>query len=399
MATQVRHPIWLPAVRSPGASTFAVLYALDSFARASVASVIPIQAYHLLQSEQAVSLLYTVVSLAGLSITLTLPLLILRLARRWVYTIGIGLLVLGSAFFVTDTLAGQIVGMFARVAGASTLSITLNLYIMDYIRKTDFMQAESMRLAWSTLAWTGGPTLGVVLYTEFGIVAAHAVVVVSSVMLLALFWYFRLGDNPLIRPGKTRPANPLRNVGRFVSQPRLRVAWLIAFGRSCFWTSFFVYAPILMVVTGEGSLAGGLLVSAANALLFTALIWGRAGKRFGARRTMAFAFAAMAAALFAAAATGEAFPLATGAFLLVTAFFAIALDALGSTVFMRAVHPYERPQMTAVYRTYLDLSEITPPLVFSVTLAFFGLGSVFATLAIFSLVCGWITWRYLPRRI
>ena len=399
MATQVRHPIWLPAVRSPGASTFAVLYALDSFARASVASVIPIQAYHLLQSEQAVSLLYTVVSLAGLSITLTLPLLILRLARRWVYTIGIGLLVLGSAFFVTDTLAGQIVGMFARVAGASTLSITLNLYIMDYIRKTDFMQAESMRLAWSTLAWTGGPTLGVVLYTEFGIVAAHAVVVVSSVMLLALFWYFRLGDNPLIRPGKTRPANPLRNVGRFVSQPRLRVAWLIAFGRSCFWTSFFVYAPILMVVTGEGSLAGGLLVSAANALLFTALIWGRAGKRFGARRTMAFAFAAMAAALFAAAATGEAFPLATGAFLLVTAFFAIALDALGSTVFMRAVHPYERPQMTAVYRTYLDLSEITPPLVFSVTLAFFGLGSVFATLAIFSLVCSWITWRYLPRRI
>ena len=399
MATQVRHPIWLPAVRSPGASTFAVLYALDSFARASVASVIPIQAYHLLQSEQAVSLLYTVVSLAGLSITLTLPLLILRLARRWVYTIGIGLLVLGSAFFVTDTLAGQIVGMFARVAGASTLSITLNLYIMDHIRKTDFMQAESMRLAWSTLAWTGGPTLGVVLYTEFGIVAAHAVVVVSSVMLLALFWYFRLGDNPLIRPGKTRPANPLRNVGRFVSQPRLRVAWLIAFGRSCFWTSFFVYAPILMVVTGEGSLDGGLLVSAANALLFTALIWGRAGKRFGARRTMAFAFAAMAAALFAAAATGEAFPLATGAFLLVTAFFAIALDALGSTVFMRAVHPYERPQMTAVYRTYLDLSEITPPLVFSVTLAFFGLGSVFATLAIFSLVCGWITWRYLPRRI
>ena len=296
MATQVRHPIWLPAVRSPGASTFAVLYALDSFARASVASVIPIQAYHLLQSEQAVSLLYTVVSLAGLSITLTLPLLILRLARRWVYTIGIGLLVLGSAFFVTDTLTGQVVGMFARVAGASTLSITLNLYIMDHIRKTDFMQAESMRLAWSTLAWTGGPTLGVVLYTQFGIVAAHAVVVISSVMLLALFWYFRLGDNPLIRPGKTRPANPLRNVGRFVSQPRLRVAWLIAFGRSCFWTSFFVYAPILMVVTGEGSLAGGLLVSAANALLFTALIWGRAGKRFGARRTMAFAFAAMAAA-------------------------------------------------------------------------------------------------------
>lgn len=399
MATQVRHPIWLPAMRSPGARTFAVLYAIESFARASVSSVIPIQAYELLKNEQSVSLLYTFVSLAGLSVTLTLPLLILRLARRWVYTIGVLLLVAGSAFLVADSLLGQTVGMFARVAGASTLSITLNLYIMDHIRKTEFMQAESLRMAWSTLAWTGGPTLGVLLYSHYGLAAAHGVVVFFSVVLLCLFWYFRLGDNQAIRPGRTRPASPLRNIGRFISQPRLRLAWLIAFGRSCFWTSFFVYGPILMVVTGEGSLAGGLLVSGANALLFTALIWGRAGKRFGARRTMAFAFVAMSVTLSAAALTGEALPLVTGGFLLVSAFFCIALDALGSSVFMRAVHPYERPQMTAVYRTYLDLSEITPPLVFSITLVFFGLGSVFATLAIFSVICGWATWRYLPKRM
>ena len=51
--------------------------------------------------------------------------------------------------------------------------------------------------------------------------------------------------------------------------------------------------------------------------------------------------------------------------------FAIALDALGSTAFLRAVHAYERPQMSAVYRTYLDLSELLPPLVYSVVLAFF----------------------------
>ena len=36
--TQVRHPIWLPAVRPPGARTFASLYGLESFARASVSS-------------------------------------------------------------------------------------------------------------------------------------------------------------------------------------------------------------------------------------------------------------------------------------------------------------------------------------------------------------------------
>ena len=152
-----------------------------------------------------------------------------------------------------------------------------------------------------------------------------------------------------------------------------------------------------MVVTGQGSLAGGLLVSAGNALLFVAVYWGRAGKKFGARNIMTLAFFAMTATLFAAGLFGERFPLIAGFFLLGSALFAIALDALGSTAFLRAVRAYERPQMSAVYRTYLDFSELLPPLVYSVVLAFFGLGAVFATLGIFTAFCGWLTWRYLPK--
>lgn len=247
------------------------------------------------------------------------------------------------------------------------------------------------------IAWTGGPTLGVLLYTHYGIVVAHGVVVVFAVTLLAMFWYFRLGDNPLIRPGKSRAVNPLKNIGRFVAQPRLRLAWIIAFGRSCFWTTFFVYGPILMVVTGEGKLAGGLLVSAGNALLFTAILWGRAGKRFGARNVISASFFAMTATLFAAGLSGENLPLLAACFLLCSAVFAVALDALGSTPFMRSVRAYERPQMTAVYRTYLDFSELIPPLVYSIMLAFFGLGAVFATLGVFAAICGFLTWRYLPK--
>ena len=75
----------------------------------------------------------------------------------------------------------------------------------------------------------------------------------------------------------------------------------------------------------------------------------------------------------------------------------MALDALGSTPFIRSVRAYERPQMTAVYRTYLDLSELLPPLVYSIVLAFGGLGAVFATLGFFTAICGLITWRYLPK--
>lgn len=397
MGTHVRHPMWLPAVKQAGARTFASLYTMESFARATVSSVIPIQAYEILHNEQAVSVLYTVVSLLGLSVTLFMPMLIHRFARRWVYTAGASLLAIGSLFFVTHTLTGQFVGMLCRVMGASALSITLNLYIMDHIRKTDFMRSESLRMAWSMVAWTGGPTLGIFLYSHFGIYAAHGAVAAFAMILLALFWIYRLGDNPLIAAGKSRAINPFANIGRFVSQPRLRLAWIIAFGRSCFWTTFFVYGPLFMVITGQGDLAGGLLVSAGNGLLFMAIFWGRAGRRFGARRTITVAFAAMAASLFAAGAVGEAVPLLTAVFLLGGALFTIAIDALGSTVFMRAVHPYERAQMAAVYRTYLDFSELTPPMVYSVVLVFFGLGSVFVTLGILAAVCSVVTWRYVPK--
>lgn len=234
MATQVRHPIWLPALRAPGANTFASLYAIESFARALVASVIPIQAYELLQSEQGVSLLYTAVSVCALLFTLTIPFLIGALARRWVYTLGVLLLIVGAVSFLTNSMPGQLLGMLARAGGSGALAITLNLYIMDHIRKTDFVQAESLRMAWSTLGWTGGPAAGVLLYTNFGLLAAHGVSALSSLTLLALFWYYRLSENSLIRPGKTKAVNPLKNIGRFVAQPRLRLAWLIAFGRSCF---------------------------------------------------------------------------------------------------------------------------------------------------------------------
>ena len=62
MASQVRHSIWLPAVQPAGASTFAMLFGLESFARASIASVIPLQAYDILRHEQARSILYTIVA-------------------------------------------------------------------------------------------------------------------------------------------------------------------------------------------------------------------------------------------------------------------------------------------------------------------------------------------------
>lgn len=381
----------------PGAFAFALLFAVESVSRATIVSVVPIQAYDLLQDEQKVSIFYFVVGSLGMCATLCAPILFQRLPRRFVYTLGALFLAAAMALFATHTLVGQAGGMFFRILGASTLSIALNLYIMEYIPKHGLVQSESLRLALGTFAWTFGPSLGVWLYVQFGVGAPFLWSAAWTLILIALFWYLRLSGSTAIRPGKTRPVNPIASIRRFIAQPRLRLAWLVAFGRSCYWTTFYVYTPILMVATGQGKLAGGIVVSLGNAVLISALWWGRLGTRIGVRPVVVASFILAALSALLAGLAGEGHPWSAALFLLAGTIFAVALDAVGSTPFLRAVHAYERPQMNAVYRTYLDLSELLPPFVYAIILGFTGLGGVFVALGLFCAFCAWLSWRHLPR--
>ena len=95
--------------------------------------------------------------------------------------------------------------------------------------------------------------------------------------------------------------------------------------------TFYVYAPILMVATGEGKLAGGLIVSLGNALLLFAIVWGRLGSRIGVRRVVVFSFGGAAVCSILAGLAGEAHPWIDGApAVLAGVNFAVALDAVGN---------------------------------------------------------------------
>lgn len=399
MAFNVRHPVWLPAAPAPSIRVFSVLFLLETFARASLATVIPVQAFDLLQSEQAVSFLYTGVALTALGFSLVIPLLIGRLTRKWVYSLGALLLVVAAGVFASYTAAGQVAGMIARVMGVACLNVTLNLYVLDHIRREDFVPYDSTRLAYATIGWTVAPYLGVWLYANHGVWPVYALSAGAALLLLATFWYLRLSATPIIAKGKTKPARPIGYVGRFVSQPRLRLAWLIAFGRSSFWSSFFIYVPILMVATGEGQEAGGLLVSLGNVMLITTIWWGRLSARTGVRWLVTLSFSASAALLFAAGLSGSAAPWITAGMLLGATVFIVPLDAVGGVPFYRAVHRSERAEMTAVYRSYMDFGELLPPLVYGVLLAFFDFGVVFVALGALLLFCAATSWRFLPRRL
>jgi MFS family permease len=383
--------------RKAGALTFGAIFALESLVRSLNSTVVSLQAYDLLGSSQKVSELTTLVAIFVLLTTLMLPYVLGRLRRRWAYTLGVVGLIAASLFFASFTVSGQIAGMFFRNCGAGILNITLSLYIMDHIKKSDLARAEPLRLSLSTFSWMIGPAGGVWLYTQFGAWAPQLASIAVALALLALFWVLRLSDRVIMPSGTLQPFNPLANVMRFVRQPRLRLAWMVAFGRSCFWVTFFVYGPLLMVESGVGKQAGGLMISASQVLLLFAYLFGRLALRHGVRSIISLCFIMMALSSIAAGIAGKEQPYIAMAFLLFGAFAASGLDGVGGIPFLRAVRTLERQRMATVYRTYIDFSDLIPAMIFAVALSYFDIGIVFVILGTSLVIMGALSFRYLPK--
>jgi len=216
-----------------------------------------------------------------------------------------------------------------------------------------------------------------------------------------------MSDNGVIMPARVPPANPFNFVPRFLAQPRLILAWMIAFGRSGFWGTMFVYGPILLKKTGTGLDFGnfhmssgdtaGLMISVSQVMLISALLWGRMAGRLGLRAVITLCFACMSGTLMLAAVAGEAAPLLACTALLVTGFFCTGLDSVGGVPFYRAVHIHERPPMTAVYRTYLEIGDLIPNLIYGIILIWLPLGAVFAVDGLACIGFAWACWKYLPK--
>jgi hypothetical protein len=77
---------------------------------------------------------------------------------------------------------------------------------------------------------------------------------------------------------------------------------------------------------------------------------------------------------------------------------AVTLDGLANIPFMRAVHPYERPQMTTVFRTYIDSADLLSAALYAVLLGYFDLRAVFCATGLGLIAVSFVA-RLLPRRM
>ena len=397
MAMAGEQSVWLHRVTRPGAAVFAIMFTLESLSRSVLAAIIPLQAYTILKEARDVSLAYFSIAILGSAASFIIPLLIRRYRRRWIYTAGLVMLMASAASLASFSLVGQLGAMLLRSLAAASLNITFSLYILDYIHKRDLIRSEPLKLMMSAFSWTAGPSLGVYLYNQVGHGAAALLSIAPAATLLVYFWYLRIQDNPAVAAA-TRPApNPLRNIRRFFSQPRLRLGWFIPFSRSVWWGMFFVYPSIYMLQSGKSEMAAALLLSAGNAVLLGAVWIGRLAQRRGIRKLIIGGFAGAGTATIAAALCYD-WPWVAAGLLLAGALNVMVLDGLGNIPFLRAVRPLERPQMATVFRTYIDAADVLPAALYSMLLSFFDIRSVFLACGLWMLFSAFVA-RHLPRKM
>ncbi|MBC6438830.1 MAG: MFS transporter [Rhodospirillales bacterium] len=388
--------VWLGVADLPHAMPFAVLYGLQGIARALPLTILPLTALEITGSAQEVSLLYFAASFVGLGGSLSMPLLVHLFRRRRVVGMGTALICLAAILLSLGNIHVFAAGLTCFLVGFIALDISFNLYLMDHIPRQEFNRFEPVRVLFMGSGFIIGPFGGVLLAQAFGRPAPFMAMAVLATVAYLVFLYLRFSDSEAIQAMKSSPPNPFRFFPHFFRQPRLRLAWLLAVGRSSWWAMFFVYAPIYCVESGLGDTVAGIIVSAGSGAVLLCPFWGWVGRKWGIRKLLIMGYLASAVATIVVAAV------AASPWLGVTLFMVAALatsmvDGAGNMLFLRAVHPHERAEMTSVFATFRDTSQIGPPGLFSALLQIFALPAVFVTSGIGMLAMAWYA-RYVPRQ-
>jgi len=354
-----RTPLYLSHAPTPRVEHFALLAGIEAGVRGIILSVMPLAMYRAFGDAGVVSGIYFAVGIASLFCGLMVPYMTRFIPRRWMFTLGGLLYLIGMALALTGDPMLKAAALMVNAFGTVTFTVCLNAYILDYITRSELGRNESTRMVYSGASWTIGPVAGVWLFNWWE-PAPFLIAGLFAVALIAVFWKLRLGNGKQITRARGPAPNPLAFLDRFRRQPRLIAGWLFAVIRSSGWWVYVVYLPIYAIQNGLGETIGGLSLSLSNGLLFITPLMLRlvhkTSVRFAVRGTFAFT-----GALFLVAWVVAPLPWLVVIALLIGSIGLVMLDVCGSLPFLMAVKPSERTEMAAVYSSFRDVSGIVTP--------------------------------------
>lgn len=385
------------ALSRPTMPAFSALFTLEPLSRSIIVTVVPLIALERLGTAQNVSIFFFVLGVFGVGMSLTVPWLVRQFARRGTFAMGAVTGIIAMGLFIHGEMWSLCVGMAMHLFASSCIDVSLNLYMMEHIRRQDFGRYEPVRMFFLAFSWCLGPFLGVYLRNAVDPSAPFIFGMVTIAALAAYFFYLRFTDHPAVSGARSSVTNPLKYLPRFFSQPRLRLAYLLSAMRSGWWTMYFIYVPIYCVTTGLGETMGGALVSLATAFVMTTPLLRSSIQRYGIGRILLVGYCGTGVMTIVLSQAMDVPHIAIG-FILGAGLFAVLCDSVGSGLFYRSVRPYERSEMATVFGSYRSVSSLTFPGVYSGVLAVFQLPAVFAVTG-GCMICAGVLTRYIPKRM
>lgn len=392
-----RRPTGMHAVVTNASLSIAQLGSLEGFSRSLMVGIVPLLALQTLGSKEAVTQAYLIASILTLTITLNFATLERILHRRWVLTLGGSFLIMGATVLMLGDGFEFAIGIGLQSAAASLFSVCLSLYIMDYIGKKELKFSESKRMTFNGAAWLIGPSLGIWLWNNVAHWSPFVLTMISASAMLAYFWRLRLGPDAIVKPAKRPAVNPFKVIPRYFKQPALRIAYAITLSRAIFWMTLFIYCPIYVIEAGLPAWVAGGMLSFVSGLLLASTLVRKLADRIGTRTTIISGLLLTALGIFALFLQDQARP--TGlVFWIVAAMGGAMLDVLGNIPFMRMVKPRERTEMTMIFSTWRETSQLVTPLVATLVLLFMPFKFYYLFLTLLLVAVAYLA-SYLPRRL
>jgi predicted MFS family arabinose efflux permease len=358
--------------------TIVGLYCLEGMTRGALLALIPLQLLEQFGTTQRVTFVYALVGLVSLGNSILVPFLFERFGTRQVVAIA-GCFHIAAAFFLFFDFVGfKALGLVLRAAATASAEIPLMALLMQIIPRDRLSVFEPTRVLFAGTTMSISPWLGFQLFEH---VAAYApnIAAATGGALISIAALTLLPE-PSSKIYKTTRLGR-HAIRKFISQPRLCVAWTLAVVRTSFWAIFYIYAPIFAVVCGWTASAASALLSAGIATMICVPLWGHMVRRFGVRAVLMWGYALTGALLLLAVIAARLHPIAAPAMLFLAALSASIVDGAGNVPFMRASRVHDRAAMTGIYLTYRDAGQFGPVALFAAILLVFQLTTAFTVTA------------------
>jgi ACDE family multidrug resistance protein len=152
-----------------------------------------------------------------------------------------------------------------------------------------------------------------------------------------------------------------------------------------------------VVESGLSNWVAGVFLSVVSSLLIVSPLIRRMASRYGTKLVIVCALWSTAIAMVILYFLGEPQPLGL-VFWVLAALGGAIVDVLGNIPFMRMVKPRERTEMTMIFSTWREGSQLLTPLLVSMVLLVAPFETYYLLLAVILMIAGSVA-TYLPKRL